>query len=85
MKTLRFMILTALLMIVCSTGVLAAEFADANALFQYWYSTQETPSASPYPDYVCGVWSTDGTTDHLTIAVTKDEAGEAGKSEIPSQ
>ena len=50
MKTLRFMILTALLMIVCSTGVLAAEFADANALFQHWYSTQEAPSVSPYPD-----------------------------------
>jgi len=29
-----------------------------------------------------GVWSTDGGLNNLTIAVTKDEAGEAGKAEI---
>ncbi len=43
-------------------------------LFQHW-------SSSGYPDYVTGVWSADGSYN-LTVGVTKDEAGEAGKQEI---
>ncbi len=37
-----------------------------------------------YPDYICGVWSTDGGMSNMTVAVTKDEAGEQGKAEILS-
>ena len=37
-----------------------------------------------YPDYVCGVWSTDGGRIHMTVAVTDDKAGEQGKEEILS-
>lgn len=59
-----------------------AIYPDANALYQAWMSAQQDWTCSPYPDYVCGVWSTYGDMSHLTIAVTKDEAGEAGKSEI---
>ncbi len=35
-----------------------------------------------YPDYICGVWSADGSSDHLVFGITKDAAGEAGKQEI---
>ena len=37
-----------------------------------------------YPDYICGVWSTDGGMDNLTVAVTDDQAGEQGREEILS-
>ena len=37
-----------------------------------------------YPDYICGVWSTDGGMSNMTVAVTKDKAGERGKAEILS-
>jgi len=37
-----------------------------------------------YPDYVCGVWTETGDMSELVVAVTKDEAGEAGKEEILS-
>lgn len=56
----------------------AARYASAYDLFQTW-------AGGAYPSYVCGVWSTDGSVDNLTIAVTKDEAGEAGKQEIMDQ
>lgn len=58
-------------------------FQTAGDLFQYWMSGKSFPE-SPYPDYVTGVWSTDGSADQLTFGVTKDEAGEAGKAEILS-
>ena len=35
-----------------------------------------------YPDYICGVWSSDGSSDRLIFGITRDEAGEAGKQEI---
>lgn len=50
-------------------------FSTAGDLFQHWASED-------YPDYVTGVWSTDGGYYNLTIGVTSDEAGEAGKQEI---
>lgn len=44
-------------------------------LFQHWCN-------EGYPDYVTGVWSNDGSTYNLTVGVTGDAAGEAGKQEI---
>ena len=44
-------------------------------LFQQWCYTG-------YPDYVTGVWSTDGSSYNLTVGITNDAAGEAGKQEI---
>lgn len=55
-------------------------FVNMGELFQYWHETDK--DGNPYPDYVCGVWSTDGGMDNLTVAVTKDEKGETGKNEI---
>jgi len=58
-------------------------FRTAGDLLQFWMGRKSFPE-SAYPDYVTGVWSTDGGIDNLTIGVTKDEAGEAGKEEILS-
>ena len=44
-------------------------------LFQHWCT-------DGYPDYVTGIWSTDGSSTRLTVGVTNDAAGEAGKQEI---
>ena len=44
-------------------------------LFQHWCN-------EGYPDYVTGVWSTDGSYYNLTVGVTNNTAGEAGKQEI---
>ncbi|NLJ40038.1 MAG: hypothetical protein GX352_00250 [Clostridiales bacterium] len=58
------------------------KFQTADDLFQYWHGNHIDSETSPYPPYICGVYSTDGTGKNLTFAVTKDEAGEAGKAEI---
>lgn len=44
-------------------------------LFQHWCN-------DGYPDYVTGIWSTDDSSYNLTVGVTNDAAGEAGKQEI---
>ena len=60
-----------------------AQFKTAEELYQYWMAQNTDYYAEyPYPDYVCGVWSTDGGSRNLTFAVTKNEEGEAGKEEI---
>lgn len=58
------------------------QFATAGDLYQHWMATNLDYETSPYPAYICGVYSTDGGIENLTFAVTKDEAGEAGKAEI---
>lgn len=69
--------LIALALVLCSAVTVAAkdEFATAGDLYQYW-------SETAFPDYVCGVWSNDGTMESLTVAVQDNEAGNAGKQEI---
>lgn len=54
-----------------------AVYKTMGDLYQIW-------GGERYPDYVCGVWSNDGTMENLTVAVTKDEKGEEGKKEILS-
>lgn len=44
-------------------------------LYQVWCN-------EGYPDYVTGIWSNDGSSYNLTVGVTGDAAGEAGKQEI---
>ena len=44
-------------------------------LFQHWCN-------DGYPDYVTGIWSNDSSSYNLTVGVTNDAAGEAGKQEI---
>ncbi len=52
-----------------------ATYPTAFDLFQHWCN-------DGYPNYVTGVWSTDGSSYNVTIGITKDAAGEAGKQEI---
>jgi len=54
------------------------KYSSMGALYQAWGGYEG------YPDYICGVWSTDGGMTNMTVAVTKDEAGEKGKAEILS-
>lgn len=75
-------ILVAALLCCGFAGAKTGQFATAHDLFDHWYMERPDPKQSPYPDYVCGVWSTDGSMENLTIAVTDDAAGEAGKAEI---
>lgn len=55
------------------------KYATMGALYQAW------GGYAGYPDYVCGVWSTDGGMDRMTVAVTDDRAGAQGREEILSQ
>ncbi len=58
------------------------EFATAGELWQYWMAQQTDYLENPYPEYVCGAWSVDGSMENLCFAVTEGEAGDAGKAEI---
>lgn len=62
-----------------STGdSVVGKYTTMGDLYQAWGGYEG------YPDYICGVWSTDGGMSNMTVAVTKDEAGERGKEEIIS-
>ena len=50
------------------TGVMAAPYADISALFQYW-------EEFGYPEYVAGVYSTDGSAENLTVMLVGDNDG----------
>ena len=54
------------------------KYATMGDLYQAWGGYEG------YPEYICGVWSTDGGMSNMTVAVTKDKAGERGKEEILS-
>lgn len=63
-------------------GTPIAKYLTMGDLYQAWYASGEYEYN--YPDYVCGVWTETGDMSELVVAVTKDEAGEAGKEEILS-
>lgn len=50
-------------------------YSTAFDLFQHWCNDS-------YPDYVTGVWSNDGSSYNVTVGITNDAAGEAGKQQI---
>lgn len=79
-KLLSVIIIAASLLMLCLPAS-AAQYANMWELWSSWTNSKEPDALSFYPDYICGVWSKDGGT-HLTVMVTKDEAGEAGKAEI---
>ena len=57
------------------TASTKATHSTAGDLFQQWES-------AGYPDYVTGVWSTDGSSYNLTVGLVEGTAGETGKQEI---
>lgn len=59
-------------------GMIDGKYATMGDLYQAW------GGYVGYPDYICGVWSTDGGMTSMTVAVTDDEAGEEGRQEILS-
>ena len=86
MKKWLFLCLTVLLfgLLVLPAGAAESDalpdgyFATSEDLFQYWAS----PYPTQYPDYVGGIWTDNGTSYPLTIALTDDAAGKTGKKEI---
>lgn len=68
--------MTLLLLLTCCTPAFAAKgkYRTAGELYQAWH--EDTP------DYICGVWSTDGGSENLTFGIQDNAAGEAGKQEI---
>lgn len=68
------------LILLCSFPLIVfaeeARFDTAKDLFNYWEAHKD------YPDYVCGVWTTDGSMKNLTISVLNTEEGNKGKQEI---
>ena len=70
-------IIVFLFAVLLSVGCFATDvqtYANAGELYQAW--------AENFPDYICGVWSTDGGMTNLTFSVLEGEIGEAGKQEI---
>ena len=69
---------TSLLLVfsLCFSSSAEAVFETAGELYQSWAGVDS------FPSYVCGVWSTNGGSDNLTIAVLKTKEGENGKAEI---
>lgn len=64
-------------------------YETAGDLYQSWYDSElalhpEDMDPRPYPDYVAGVWTPDGSGITLTFALVEG-AGEAEKEEILSQ
>ena len=86
MKKFPIILLSVLLILSCSSFAFAEDlqFDNIADLLDYWQANIQNPNNSPYPDYVCGIWSTDGSMDHLNIALVEGEAGEKGKEEILS-
>ena len=52
------------------------KYASMGDLYQAWGGYEG------YPDYICGVWSTDGGIVNMTVAMTDDAAGAQGREEI---
>lgn len=77
MKKMCVILSVVLLMFSVSVPVFAAdEYANADALYQAWYGN--------LPDYITGVWSTDGSQYNLTFGIRADVDVKAVKEEILS-
>lgn len=79
MKKVISMMICLFMVCTCSVMVSAEEngiYENAGQLYEAWVSQGDIP------DYISGVWSTDGGSENLTFGVVKGEAGEQGKQEI---
>lgn len=79
MKRVISLMICLYMVCICSVMVSAEEngiYENAGQLYQAWVSQ------GGVPDYISGVWSTDGGTENLTFGVVKGEAGEQGKRDI---
>ena len=79
MKRVVSLIICLFMVCVCSVLASAEEsgiYENAGQLYEAW------GSQGGVPDYISGVWSTDGGTENLTFGVVKGAAGEQGTKEI---
>ena len=76
MKKLLIMLFSVLFVFSCAVVVSAeeAQYSNAGELYEAW--------AENLPDYICGVWSTDGGYSNLTFGIQDNEAGNAGKQKM---
>ena len=69
------------ILIFCLGGITvsaeAAMYETAGDLFQAWCN-----GSAQRPDYICGVWSTDGGYTNLTFGIQNTDEGKRGKQEI---
>ena len=77
MKKICILMICVVLMFSVSVPVFAAdEYANADELYQAWYGN--------LPDYITGVWSTDGSQYNLTFGIRADADVKAVEEEILS-
>ena len=61
------------ILLICSCSVIASaeegKYDTAGDLYEAWYET--------LPDYICGVWSTDGGASNLTFGIQNTELGKS--------
>ena len=78
MKKIFTLILT--IVFICSCSIIAsaaeAKYNTAGELYEAWCEN--------LPDYICGVWSTDGGANNLTFGIQDNANGNAGKQEMLS-
>jgi len=76
MKRFFSLLLSVILIFTCSITAFAEndKYSTAGDLYQDWYDN--------LPDYICGVWSNDGSSNNLTFGIQNNEAGNAGKQEM---
>ena len=61
-----------------ASGAEAGIYPTAGDLWEHWCEEGQIP------DYITGIWSTDGTTENLTFGLLPGEEGELGREEILS-
>lgn len=73
---MRKLVVLILLICTCTVSVSAAQaqYAVAGELYEAW--------CDDLPDYICGVWSTDGGLANLTFGIQNTEEGNAGKQQM---
>ena len=79
MKKIVTAIMVCLMLMCFGMSVLAdGEYANAGELVQTWL----VGPGNNYPEGVCGVWSTDGSLENITVGLIEGEQGELAKSDI---
>ena len=77
----RFFVLAMCILVLCSGSIISSAeevgtYENAGELYAAW------TSHNCVPDYITGVWSSDGGYKNLTFGVLKGEAGDLGRQEI---
>ena len=79
MKRMLILVMCFLITCICAVMVSAEDngiYENAGQLYEAWMHQ------GGVPDYISGVWSTDGGYVNLTFGVVKGEAGQKGQQEI---